>query len=100
MKRIGLALALILGTTGAHAADIALVYDMAVRNDPTIAAAAATRDANREAEPIARSQLLPFVSLVGDANYNYQDNWEKHDQPGPLAIGIIPGRHPFYKDGR
>ena len=36
-------------------------------------AAAATRDANLEAEPIARSQLLPFVQLIGDANYNYQE---------------------------
>ena len=73
MKQIAFAMALVVGTSGAQAADFATVYEMAVRNDPTIAAAAATRDANSEAEPIARSQLLPFVALSGDARYNYQD---------------------------
>lgn len=73
MKRIALAIAMVLGTAGVHAADIASVYALAVKNDPTIAGAAATRDANLEAVPLARSQLLPYVSLVGDANYNYQD---------------------------
>jgi outer membrane protein len=73
MKQIAFAMAMVVGTTGAQAADFSSVYEMAVRNDPTIAAAAATRDANSEAEPIARSQLLPFVALSGDARYNYQD---------------------------
>jgi len=73
MKQIAFAMAMVVGTTGAQAADFATVYEMAVRNDPTISAAAATRDANSEAEPIARSQLLPFVALSGDARYNYQD---------------------------
>lgn len=73
MKRIAFAVAMVLGTAGAHAADIKSVYQLAVQNDPTIAAAAATRDANLEAEPLAKSQLLPFVQLSGDANYNYQD---------------------------
>ena len=73
MKQIAIAMALVLGSGGAHAADMVSVYAMAAKNDPTIAAAAATRDANLEAEPLARSQLLPFVSLVGDANYNLQD---------------------------
>jgi len=101
MKRIGLAIALILGTTGVHAADIALVYEMAVRNDPTIAAAAANRDANLEAEPIARSQLLPFVSLVGDANYNYQDinsspSGSRNDNFGD-ATGGVQVTQPIYR---
>jgi len=73
MKRIALAVALVFGTAGAHAADISSVYQLAAQNDPAIAAAAATRDANLEAEPLAKSQLLPFVQLSGDANYNYQD---------------------------
>ena len=73
MKRLALTMGLALGATGVRAADIASVYDMAVRNDPAIAAAAATRDANLEAVPLAQSQLLPFVQLSGDANYNYQD---------------------------
>ena len=73
MKQIAFAMAMVVGASGAQAADFSTVYEMAVRNDPTIAAAAATRDANSEAEPIARSQLLPFVALSGDARYNYQD---------------------------
>jgi outer membrane protein len=73
MKRLSLAMGLVLGTVGVQAADMASVYALAVQNDPAIAAAAATRDANFEAEPLAKSQLLPFVQLGGDANYNYQD---------------------------
>jgi outer membrane protein len=73
MKQIAVAMALVLGSGGAHAADLMSVYGLAAKNDPTIAAAAATRDANLEAVPLARSQLLPFVQLSGDANYNYQD---------------------------
>ena len=73
MKRIAFAIVLAAGSAALNAADIKSVYGLAVKNDPTLAAAAATRDANLEAEPLARSQLLPFVSLVGDANYNYQD---------------------------
>ncbi len=73
MKRIASAIVLAAGSAGINAADIASVYQLAIQNDPAIAAAAATRDANLEAEPIARSQLLPYLQLSGDANYNYQE---------------------------
>ncbi len=58
---------------GASAADLASVYAMAQKNDPTLAAAQATRDATLEAEPLAKSQLLPGVTLSGDASYTDRD---------------------------
>ena len=101
MKRIGFAIAMILGTTGAQSADLASVYGLAVNNDPTIAAASATRDANLEAEPLARSQLLPFVQLSGDANYNHQDikdspSGSYNDNFGD-ATGGIQVTQPIYR---
>ncbi len=69
MKRIALAIAISLGIGGANAADLTAVYQLAAENDPDLRAAAATRNANLEAEPIARSTLLPSVALSGDANY-------------------------------
>jgi len=73
MKRIALAIALALGAGAAGAADLSAAYQLATENDPTLRAARATRDANFEAEPIARSQLLPYVVLSGDASYNNRD---------------------------
>ena len=73
MKRIALAIALLCHGIGASAADLASVYAMAQRNDPTLAAAQATRDATLEAEPLAKSQLLPGVTLSGDAGYTDRD---------------------------
>jgi len=71
MKRITLAIALALGTGVAGAADLAEVYQLALANDPALRASRATRDANFEAEPLARSQLLPYVALGGDVRYNW-----------------------------
>jgi outer membrane protein len=73
MKRIALAIALLCHGIGASAADLASVYAMAQKNDPTLAAAQSTRDATLESEPLARSQLLPGVTLSGDATYTDVD---------------------------
>ncbi|MGB5744650.1 MAG: TolC family outer membrane protein [Sedimenticolaceae bacterium] len=73
MKQIALAIALLCHGIGASAADLASVYAMAQKNDPTLAAAQATRDATLEAEPLAKSQLLPGVSLSGEASYTDRD---------------------------
>ena len=75
MKRITLAIALALGAGVAGAADLAGVYQLALENDPALRASRATRDANSEAEALARSQLLPNVALSGDVSYN----WAKSD---------------------
>jgi len=81
MKRIALAIALLCHGIGASAADLASVYAMAQKNDPTLAAAQSTRDATLESEPLARSQLLPGVTLSGDATYTDVDVKDS----GPVA---------------
>jgi outer membrane protein len=54
----------------ASAEDLLALYDLAVFRDPQILAADAARKAAGEAVPQARAQLLPFVNLSGDVNYN------------------------------
>jgi outer membrane protein len=73
MKRLALAIALSLSPLSAFSADLAAAYRLAVENDPGLRAAAATRDANLEAKPLARAGLLPNVAVTGDATYNNQD---------------------------
>ena len=73
MKRIAVAIALALQLGSVSAADLASVYALATQNDPALRAAKATRDATLEAEPLARSQLLPEVALTGAANYTNRD---------------------------
>ena len=73
MKRIALAIAVGLAANAANAGDLASVYQLAVQNDPNLAAAQATRDARLEQQPIARSLLLPNLSISGEANRSSQD---------------------------
>ena len=73
MKRVALAVALGFSVGVAPAADLLEAYRLAGQNDPTLQAARATRDANLEAKPIAKAQLLPNVSVSGDATFNNQD---------------------------
>jgi outer membrane protein len=82
MKRIALAIAMLFGMTAAKAADLMEIYNMAVQQDPDLQAAQATRDASLEAEPIARSALLPFVALTGDANYT-----DRHVNSSSTGLG-------------
>jgi len=55
-----------------HAADLVSVYEMALRNDPTFAAAESEYQAELEARPQARAALLPQVN----ASASYSDNTE------------------------
>lgn len=80
MKQTVFALALVLGASTAGATDLVAVYQMASQNDPQLRSARATRDATFENEPIARSQLLPQLTVGGDLNYVYQD---VSDAPNP-----------------
>lgn len=73
MKRVALAITLVLGMHGVSAEDLLEVYQVATANDPNLRAAQATRDANLEARPLAQSQLLPYVAVVGDGFYNSRD---------------------------
>lgn len=52
------------------AMDLATVYDLAIHNDPDVAAQAKSLQANQQALPIAIAQMLPFAS----ANYNTTAN--------------------------
>jgi len=85
MKRITLAIALALGAGVAGAADLAGVYQLALENDPALRASRATRDANSEAEALARSQLLPNVALSGDASYNWRKSDPNSDTDSPFV---------------
>src|SRR5215468_1886831 len=68
------ALAITLGTAmasvvpSASAEDLMQIYRDAVANDPTLASARATWQATQEAGPQALANLLPAVTLVGNAN--------------------------------
>jgi len=73
MRRIALAVGLAFIPFGAGATDLLTLYQQATESDPQIRAARANRDATYEAKPLARSQLLPNVSVSGDLSYQNQD---------------------------
>ncbi len=58
----------------AWATDLLDVYHLATDNDPRIHIARSTLDATLENEPLARSRLLPGVSLGGDASLLYSNS--------------------------
>lgn len=88
----------------AAAEDLAAVYALAGQNDPQLLAARATREANLEAKPLARAQLLPNVTLSGDATYNYQDIKKsfrgKYDDEFPSADASVQLVQPLYRKDR
>lgn len=69
MKPIALAVALTLGSVSANAADLLQLYQQATDTDPQIRAALASREATREVKPLAKSALLPQVSISGELNF-------------------------------
>lgn len=71
--KLGLVGLLGLALTGtARAADLKQIYDLAVANDPQLAAAKATFMAQREVVPQARAGLLPNISAQATTTYNRQ----------------------------
>lgn len=104
MKWTAVAIALALQLGHVSAADLATVYALATQNDPEIAAAKATRDATYEAEPLARSQLLPQVALSGDASYSNRDvnsspagSFDESFASGSAAVQLT---QPIYRKDR
>ena len=73
MKRVAMLILLAVAVGRVEAQDLLATYEFASTNDPSLRAARATRDANLEALPLARSQLLPLVTLSGEATYNNRD---------------------------
>ncbi len=57
----------------AHGADLVSVYQLASQNDPQLKVAQSTREATREAKPIARAQLLPNFSASANLAAVNQD---------------------------
>jgi outer membrane protein len=68
MKRLFLALSLLLAAGSAPGADLLAVYQRALQNDPQLREAEATRLAALEAKPQALSALLPQLSANGTIN--------------------------------
>jgi outer membrane protein len=65
MKRLFLALSMVLAASGALGADLVAVYQRALQNDPQLREAEATRLAALEAKPQALAALLPQLSANG-----------------------------------
>ena len=104
MNRIALVFLLSLLVGVSSAADLLGAYELAGQNDPAVRAARATRDANLEAEPIARAQLLPSLSLSGDATYNNQDINQSvrgsSNESFPSANATFQVTQPLYRKDR
>ncbi len=73
IRFIGLALAGAAIALPAHSADLWDVYQAALDNDPMIREALANRNAQREARPQARAQLLPNIGLSGSKSDSTTD---------------------------
>lgn len=77
MKKTTLSLALAGALTlngGVMAEDLMEVYGIALENDAQLSAARAARDAQKLAEPLARTTFRPMVSLSGGASANRGDD--------------------------
>jgi len=88
MKRILILTGLVLGVVRTAAgSDLLQVYDDALRFDPQIHAADATRMANREAAPQALAQLLPQLSATASWSRAYSNF--STQQPYPTTDGSV-----------
>ncbi|MET0377556.1 MAG: TolC family outer membrane protein [Spongiibacteraceae bacterium] len=81
LRPLSFGIALLLAQPG-HSDTLRDIYDLALKNDPKLRAAAATFRANQETEVQARSRLLPQVGA--DASYG----WTHREQE---AQGVIAG---------
>lgn len=73
MKKWITAAGLLAWSLNGSAADLFDLYGQAEQHDPQILAARANREAGKEAEPLARANLLPNISVAGNLNYTNQD---------------------------
>ena len=78
-------LALTSAGSAASAADLAEVYQKALRNDPQLREAEATRLAALEAKPQALALLLPQLSATGSATHG-----DYNDRGGDLYLSFGP----------
>ena len=69
MNKWVLALAAMIVSTSVSAMDLVGVYGIALEHDAALKVARATRNAERESLPLAKSALLPNLSVGGSLNY-------------------------------
>lgn len=90
MRLSHLTLCLMFAAPAANANELLRVYDLAFKNDPTLAAAGHGRDAGLEARALARGALLPQLA----ASYGYSSQTEE----GEEGFAGNPAQ-PFERDG-
>ena len=100
MKRIVTAALLLTSCQMASAEDLVQLYQRAQDNDPQIRAARATRLAADEAKPIARSGLLPNVSIGADLNYIDQQIKGSGDDSFDSRSAALSVTQPIYRRDR
>lgn len=84
--RHGLLAGLLLIAPLAQADTLHDIYELAVRNDPLLKVAEAEYRAKREALPLGRAGLLPWVSGSGE----YSESEYKKTSSSPIVIGGTP----------
>ncbi len=100
MKKTLIASVLLVLSQASPAEDLLEVYTLALEKDPVLREAAARLESQREAKPLALSQLLPQVSISGVASYN---RYDPSGGPGEnygatdLSIGL---NQPIYRRDR
>lgn len=72
----------------AQAADLTQIYDLAVQNDPQLAAAKATYMSKEQAVPEARAGILPSLSAQANTNYYHQTSPTFTVDPNTGAFSI------------
>lgn len=65
---------LLAGASSAQAENLMDIFQLAAQNDPTLRAAAASRDATLESRPIAKANLLPQISAAASTTNHYQSS--------------------------
>lgn len=71
-----------------QAADLYSIYKLARKSDSQILSSAATLDANRENKPIARSTLLPQVSILGTTSQIETNTAAAHYQQNKISLNV------------
>ncbi|HIE53621.1 MAG TPA: type I secretion protein TolC, partial [Chromatiaceae bacterium] len=77
--------------------DLIEIYQLATERDPVLREAAAKRESQREAKPLALSALLPQVGVSGSIEYRHNDFREAPTQnynTNSLSIGV---NQPLYR---
>ncbi|MBP6020727.1 MAG: TolC family outer membrane protein [Burkholderiaceae bacterium] len=91
--KLGGAVVLALATTPLYAQDLLDIWQLALQRDPIYAASQANRNAEQEAVPQARAQLLPYISAsatgeVNDTRRRSTLNQSSTQQRGLWALSL------------